>query len=65
MIKLTVSDDGVGMTEGVIEALGYRVVRALVAQHEGSLRLSSGAQGTAVEVIVTEEKRNESSGSLE
>jgi two-component sensor histidine kinase len=50
-INLTVSDDGVGMPGVVRESLGYRVVRSLVAQIEGTLNLSSGSQGTTVQVI--------------
>jgi PAS domain S-box-containing protein len=56
IINLTVSDDGVGMADGVVESVGYQVVRALVAQHEGTLTLSNDAHGTAVEVMVAHER---------
>jgi PAS domain S-box-containing protein len=64
VIKLTVSDDGIGMADGVVESIGYQVVRALVAQHEGSLTLSSDAHGTAIDVMVAHEERNRKNASL-
>jgi len=62
-IKLTVSDNGVGMVDGVPESLGYQVVRGLADQLKGSLTVVSDARGTVIEVTVSEELRNRRSSS--
>jgi PAS domain S-box-containing protein len=49
---LTLRDDGPGMTEGVANGFGSRMISALVVQLAGSLTVHSDPKGTRYEIIV-------------
>ncbi len=50
MLRLRVSDNGVGMAKGADGSLGYRLVRALTSQVGGTIGVDSNDGGTTVTV---------------
>lgn len=47
-IELAVADDGVGLSEGATDSLGFKLVRGLARQVGGQLQVSSSTRGTSV-----------------